>query len=252
VQSAFNDSSNTDNIKICRYSEHAICKVRIRERMSTIVKLPIYDKIKTHILGDNTNFSFDILDDSRNKAVIRGIYPGADTSLSIIGESGFIYVFYIRIDSTNSKFVPDLLVNLKLNKKDSATVIAMEKANRKLQELQQNNKSLDPIIKQELDYLDKKHLINASQLNFGFKQINGDKALMPKKIFDDGIWTYFKYGEDNLIDKSKLPVIYAVRDGYDMPINSRIENGYLILETVSDKWTLRSGESYACVQRGGV
>jgi hypothetical protein len=37
---------------------------------------------------------------------------------------------------------------------------------------------------------------------------------------------------------SKLPVIYAVVDGHDMPVNSKIEGGYLITETISDKWTI--------------
>jgi hypothetical protein len=42
---------------------------------------------------------------SRHTFKLQGIYPGADTNLTAIGESGLIYAFYIRIDSVKSKFL---------------------------------------------------------------------------------------------------------------------------------------------------
>jgi type IV secretory pathway VirB9-like protein len=252
VQSAFNDSSNTDNIKICRYSERAICKVRIRERMPAIIELPKFDKIKTKILGDTKNFSFDEFDESRQRGMLRGIYPGADTNLMIVGESGFVYSFYIRIDSVNSQFVPDFVVYLKTNNKDTNTLEALQdirKSNEKKQELANSQKHPKQVTKQELDYLDKKQLINTNNLNFNYKQIDGDKSLMPNAIFDDGIWTYFKYGKQDLISSKDLPVIYQVKDGFDVPRNSRIEGPYLIVETTGGSWTIRAGGKHACVRK---
>lgn len=254
VQSVFNNSSDSENIKICRYSNRTICKVRIRERMPAIIHLPKFEKIQSWVLGDNKNFSFDVLDKTQRKAVLRGLYPGADTNLSIIGESGYIYPFYIRIDSAKSNFLSDFIVNIKLNNKDKNKLLALEAANRKqtLAKLNNDTKLADankPNIT-ELDYLAKKALINASDLNFDFKQISGDKTITPIKIFDDGIWTYFQYGNKNLIKAQDLPVIYKVKDGFDTPVNSRIEAGYLIAETTADKWTIRSGQKHACIRRG--
>lgn len=253
VQTAFNNSSDTDNIKICRYSSRTICKIRIRERMPAIIQLPQNDKIKTFVLGDSETFNFSEIDSTRTRAKLSGNYPGADTNLAIVGESGFIYSFYVRIDSVKSKFLSDFIVNIRLNRNDDDKLRSITSKQKK-EQLTSKNIIENSIItkkptKKEFDYLDKKSSININQLNFNFSQTNGDKALMPLKIFDDGAWTYFQYGKNNLINKTKLPVIYAVRDGYDMPINSRIEGEYLILETISNKWTIRSGESFACVQK---
>lgn len=256
VQAAFNHSSNTDNIKVCHHSNRTICKIRIRERMPAIIKLPRYDKIQSWILGDNQNFSFDVLDQTQQKAVLRGIYPGADTNLSIIGESGFIYVFYIRIDSAASQYLSDFIVYIKLKDKDKKTLREFEITQRKkLQQITKSNvdtkieNSSNKPNKTDLDYLDKKSLIDASQLNFNFQLVGGDKILMPNKIFDDGIWTYFQYGKKDLLKTQDLPVIYKVKDGFDTPVNSRIEGGYLIAETTSKKWTIRAGQVHACVHR---
>lgn len=258
VQTAFNDSNNTDNIKICRYSNRTICKVRIRERMPAVIRLPKYDKIQSWVLGDEKNFSFDVIDNSQQRALLRGIYPGADTNLNIIGESGFIYSFYVRIDSSASKHLSDFIVNLRLNNKDKKTLYALETARRKkaLSQKEIKDKTQKATIANltkpsasELDYLDKKALINVADLNLNFKQVSGDKALMPSKIFDDGIWTYFKYGDKDLIKSQNLPTVFRVKDGFDTLVNSRIEGGYLVAETTSDKWTIRLGQAHACVHK---
>ena len=255
VQSAFNNSNDTDNIKVCRYSDRTICKIRIRERMSAIIKLPDNDKIKTKILADNTNFSFTAIDSNRNRGELRGTYPGADTTLFVVGDSGFIYPFYVRIDSVKSKFLPDMVVKIKLNKKDQKKLDAFVIAQRKAQEhskKQEQKSSAELVNKPEqndLDYLDKKALISVTDLNLNFKQVSGDSALMPSKIFDDGVWTYFKYGDKDLTKTQDLPVVFKVKDGFDTPANYRIENGYIIAETTSDKWTIRLGQSHACVQK---
>ena len=255
VQEAFNGSNDIDNIKTCRYSSRTICKIRIRERMPAIIKLPQFEKIKSWILGDEKNFSFVPIDETQQKAMLRGIYPGADTNLSIIGESGLIYSFYIRIDSSSSRYLSDFIVNVKLNDKDKKTLVVLETAKRKKvieKTKQQALVVIDQPNKADLDYLDKKALINVADLDLSFKQVSGDEALMPSKIFDDGIWTYFKYGDKDLTKTQDLPVIYKVKDGFDTPVNSRIENGYLIAETVADKWTIRSGQAHACVHKTRV
>lgn len=249
VQEAFNTSSSTANIKVCKQSKVTICKLRLRERIATLLKFD--EKIKSFILGDSLNFSFEQINNSRHTFKLQGIYPGADTNLTAIGESGLIYAFYIRIDSVKSKFLPFFVVRVVANplllKKTKENKKALQVEN----EIEKNSSKEINIdeVKKSIDYLSTKPSVKPESLNFNFKIINGDEALMPKTIFDDGVWTYWQYGDKNLNSTSKLPVIYAVVDGHDMPVNSKIEGGYLITETISDKWTIRSGEAHACVHK---
>lgn len=254
VQSAFDESSNTSNIINCRYSKKRICKIRIRSRMSSIIELPQNDKIKTWILGDSKNFSFEPIDELQQRAVLRSKIPGADTNLSIIGTSGFIYPFYIRADSSSSKYLPSFITRLTLNIADKLALQKLMKIKQdEINEEKAKNKLTKPIKlqrdKKPEDYLAKKPIINISNIFTDFKQVSGDKALMPTQIFDDGVWTYFKYGDNNMTAVQELPVIYKVQNGYDTPVNSRIEDGFLIIEGTSDKWTIRSGQSSACIEK---
>lgn len=261
VQEAFNTSSEKDNIKACAQSNTAICKLRLRERMPAV--MTFNEDVRSFVLGDGLNFAFSSVDGSRNIYKLEGYYPGADTNLTIVGESGLIYSFYVRIDSIASTFVSDFVINVSGN---SNVISASKKA--LIQQRKENAsnpkrfsdeaslkvkaaqiKIAKEATKKAIDYLDTKPNVKVEHLNFNFELINGDKALMPKSVFDDGLWTYWQYGNKNLNTIDRLPVPYAVVDGHDMPVNSRIEGGYLITEGVSQKWTLRSGERYACVRK---
>ena len=261
VQEAFNTSSETDNIKACAQSKTAICKLRLRERMPAV--MTFNEDVRSFVLGDGLNFAFSSVDGSRNIYKLEGYYPGADTNLTIVGESGLIYSFYVRIDSIASTFVSDFVINVSGN---SNVIASSKQALIKQREWQANNpksfideaslkvkkaniKAAKEATKKAIDYLDTKPNVKVEHLNFNFELVNGDKALMPTSVFDDGLWTYWQYGNQNLNAIDRLPVPYAVVDGHDMPVNSRIEGGYLITEGVSQKWTLRSGERYACVRK---
>jgi type IV secretory pathway VirB9-like protein len=257
VQEAFNTSSEKDNIKVCAQSNTAICKLRLRERMPAV--MTFNEDVRSFVLGDGLNFAFSSVDGSRNIYKLESYYPGADTNLTIVGESGLIYSFYVRIDSIASKFVSDFVVNVYGNPifiSSSKEALIKQRATDAKNPKKFSDKASIRVktaqiktAKEAIDYLDTKPGVKVEHLNFNFEIVNGDQALMPKSVFDDGIWTYWQYGNQNLNSIDRLPVPYAVVDGHDMPVNSRIEGGYLITEGVSQKWTLRSGENYACVRK---
>jgi hypothetical protein len=66
---------------------------------------------------------------------LQGIYPGADTNLTAIGESGLIYAFYIRIDSVKSKFLPFFVVRVVAN----PLLLKKAKENKKALQVENNN-----------------------------------------------------------------------------------------------------------------
>ena len=68
---------------------------------------------------------------------------------------------------------------------------------------------------------------------------------MAEEIFSDKKFTYFKYSKDKL---PQIPVIFAVIDKQDSPIETRILGDYIIAETINPKFTIKSGDSYVCVE----
>lgn len=244
VQRAFDNATARATVRTYPYDGKATVKVRLREYMHTMVVLPEGERIKDFTLGDSHIFALvpHVENDKPNNIFdLMGKNPGADTSLTVVGESGNIYSFYLRNDTVQSPFVPDLVVYI-----TDDTVI--KKVCVECQDKEKPAEQDKPI---KPDYLASLPLVDPANINTNYVYGKGDESLAPLLVFDDGHFTYFKFGEENLDAVIELPVPYRVAGGYDTPVNSRIAKGTIIAETISGKWTLRLGDDYLCVRRDG-
>lgn len=255
VQEVFNTSDPRANILRFKYDERTTWKIRLREFMSTVIKLPENEFLTSYVLGDDYNFSLTpvILNAERtaNSFAVYATNPGSDTNLVVFGSSGLIYSFYLRCDTVKSDQNPTLVVYIEKKGLQLPAEIKEVSEDEPCQECLKDN---PPVKQKETDgeYLRSLPDIKISSLNFSYTTSKGDSSLSPIRIFDDGHFTYFQF-EDSV----KLPVIYQVLDGYDTPTNSRVEitkeentvkYRTIIAETINDKWTLRSNEKFLCVR----
>ena len=278
-------SDNTLNIKFVAGETH---KIRTRANMTTTIILD-GDKIASVIIGDSVGFEMKELGTSKydlsNILTIKPKLIGIDTNLTIIGESGNIYSFYVFSTDHKNRRNPVFLVFVsEIRKIDKIKVENLEEKAKKEQEkafkklIGNDSNSSD----EKEDNDDTKHL-SSFQLNDSIEEetdkeiIIGDKInkikikkdeikrvymqfpktkwgveskasvkLKAKDIFHDKKWTYFKF--DRELATSKFPAIFRVIDGYDNPMNSRVVGNYLIVETIADKWTMRIGNEWVCVR----
>ena len=84
-------------------------KVRLREGMGTVFKLPDWDVIDQSVLADGVNFRQK---EMNNKAMlyVEALTAGADTSLTVVGRSGNIYNFYLASQGVRSETISDQVV----------------------------------------------------------------------------------------------------------------------------------------------
>ena len=74
--------------------------------------------------------------------------------------------------------------------------------------------------------------------------ISGSDEVAPLRIFDDGEFTYFQFEDIN----AELPAFYWVdAEGNESIINYRTRGNYIVVERVSNKFTLRHGNEIVCV-----
>lgn len=83
-------------------------------------------------------------------------------------------------------------------------------------------------------------------LNYDYT-LSGDQDIAPLQIFDDGLFTYFKFPQN-----SPMPAIFEVgTDGYEGLVNFRIEgiedDEYVVVEAILSQFTLRYGDLAVCV-----
>ncbi|GAA7310257.1 hypothetical protein ID0603_01130 [Helicobacter pylori] len=276
IQGSFFDKnrskmSNTLNIN---YFQGQTYKIRLRYAMATLLffSKPISD----FVLGDKVGFDAKILESNDRILLIKPLQIGVDSNISVIDNEGKIFSFYVFSTTFTSSKHPNLQVFIEDKNYYTNAFIKPQKENQENmaenapKDAQKNNKPL----KEEKEETKEKEeetitigdntnamKIVKKDIQKGYKALKSSQrkwyclgicskksklSLMPKEIFNDKQFTYFKF--DKRLALSKFPVIYKVVDGYDNPVNTRIVGDYIIAEDVSAKWTLRLGKDYLCIR----
>ncbi|OOQ23803.1 conjugal transfer protein [Helicobacter pylori] len=275
IQGSFFDKnrskmSNTLNID---YFQGQTYKIRLRYAMATLLffSKPISD----FVLGDKVGFDAKILESNDRILLIKPLQIGVDSNISVIDSDGKIFSFYVFSTTFTSSKHPNLQVFIEDKNYYTNAFIKPQKENKEnkentLENTPTNNKPL----KEEKEETKEKEeetitigdntnamKIIKKDIQKGYKALKSSQrkwyclwacskksklSLMPKEIFNDKQFTYFKF--DKRLALSKFPVIYKVVDGYDNPVNTRIVGDYIIAEDVSAKWTLRLGKDYLCIR----
>ncbi|MFP6130915.1 TrbG/VirB9 family P-type conjugative transfer protein [Helicobacter pylori] len=277
IQGSFFDKnrskmSNTLNID---YFQGQTYKIRLRYAMATLLffSKPISD----FVLGDKVGFDAKILESNDRILLIKPLQIGVDSNISVIDSEGKIFSFYVFSTTFTSSKHPNLQVFIEDKNYYSNAFIKPQKENKEnaLENTPTNNKPLkeEPLKAEKEETKEKEEetitigdntnavKIIKKDIQKGYKALKSSQrkwyclgicskksklSLMPKEIFNDKQFTYFKF--DKRLALSKFPVIYKVVDGYDNPVNTRIVGDYIIAEDVSAKWTLRLGKDYLCIR----
>ncbi len=269
IQGSFFDKnrskmSNTLNID---YFQGQTYKIRLRYAMATLLffSKPISD----FVLGDKVGFDAKILESNDRILLIKPLQIGVDSNISVIDNEGKIFSFYVFSTTFTSSKHPNLQVFIEDKNYYSNAFMKPQNKENALENAPTNNKPLkEEPLKEEKE---EETIIIGDNTNAmkivkkdiqkGYRALKSSQrkwyclwacskksklSLMPKEIFNDKQFTYFKF--DKKLALSKFPVIYKVVDGYDNPVNTRIVGDYIIAEDVSTKWTLRLGKDYLCIR----
>jgi type IV secretory pathway VirB9-like protein len=195
--------------------------------MTTTIVFPQWERIEEVIIGDEGNYQ--VLKPKDNILIIRPTnYVGIDTSVTLIGESGHVYAFYVRVEGHNSKNISDITVRMQVPE----PVYAYAKQAKQSREVEQEKE----------DYLEEAYF-DSSKLDFKFS-MSGDESIAPDLVYSDGVRTWFDYG-DNL-DERNLPTFFSVADGYQKAINVTLD-GTRLMAHGAGSFVLKNGDKVTCV-----
>ncbi|MFA4805991.1 TrbG/VirB9 family P-type conjugative transfer protein [Helicobacter pylori] len=275
IQGSFFDKnrskmSNTLNID---YFQGQTYKIRLRYAMATLLffSKPISD----FVLGDKVGFDAKILESNDRILLIKPLQIGVDSNISVIDNEGKVFSFYVFSTTFTSSKHPNLQVFIEDKNYYSNAFMKPQNKENALENAPTNNKPLkeEPLKEEKEETKEKEEetitigdntnamKIVKKDIQKGYRALKSSQrkwyclgicskksklSLMPKEIFNDKQFTYFKF--DKRLALSKFPVIYKVVDGYDNPVNTRIVGDYIIAEDVSAKWTLRLGKDYLCIR----
>lgn len=79
-------------------------------------------------------------------------------------------------------------------------------------------------------------------LNFAYR-VAGDRALLPARVWDDGVLTYFEFAPEK-----SIPAIFAGGPGKNESlVNSLIRGRVIVVQQTGTRFTLRSGKQMATI-----
>jgi hypothetical protein len=170
--------------------------------------------------------------------------------MTMIGSSGNLYNFYLRSEGWNSTQITDLAVYVTAGKpglaglEDNASARATAGSGK-------TGGGADADGDAPEDYL-REIAFDPASIQFNmrvFAKTPADIEIAPLRVFSDGVWTYFDYGDK--ADTQRRPVVFQLVDGVETMVNTRTagpRGNMVVAEAVGD-FVLRNGRRIICVYR---
>ncbi len=264
VQEVWDQATNTNGVFRFQYCKHCTYKARLREHMVTVIELPSGETIDKADVGDGATFQVQIR--NPNRLAIRPTGFGIDTNLIVYGKSGAIYPIYLRAESFNSVNIPDLLVRIEgtipnikpgsdlIDQKDETPLSVNEKTEAPLLQIDAITSLKSPErARAEGDFVQEVPFDPDTLRGWGDYKLwsggLGGADLKPETVFRDDYFTYIRFGD--AWKDIELPTAYVVIDGIDELVNTRVQGHTYIVESTQKLITLKSGESFLCIEYAG-
>jgi type IV secretion system protein VirB9 len=210
---------NEKRIKIINYMPNTVFNFTGHYFYQTIIEFALDEEIDTISMGTPTPWQ---IVPAGNRIFIKPIEEDATTNMTIITNKR-MYFFEMHAKNAEGINDEDLSFVVKFVYPDDGSNFGAVK---------HISASTGPdLTKPEL-------------YNFKYSISGSGKLIEPLQVFDDGEFTYFKFRDIN----SELPAFFLVdATGNEGLINYRVTGGYVVVERVAPKFTLRHGNDVICI-----
>lgn len=204
-------------IKQVVYDASQVYELTAHYGFQTAIEFGDKENIVTVALGDSIAWQSV---PAGNRLFLKPVEPQAKTNLTVITDQR---TYFFNLNSSQRKAGQTFLVRFQYPNE---------------QFLQQHAAPAKPIINDDARF-------DPLTLHMNYAVSGDAQALALKKVFDDGRFTYFLFGE-----QAEIPAVYQVSaDGTEALVNTRREGRYWVVEQIGERFTLRSGMTYLCVKR---
>ena len=237
IQEAWKNGGETAGVYTVAHRENKVIRVIARENTKVMLQLPTFETVKEVVVGNEAILAASPI--AHNRLILTPQhFVGVDTNLTVIGESGLVYSFYVQIHGYNSKKIPDFKVIV------WSPLKPLPRRRVEEQEKQEEERTTEKIAAQQSqgDFLEKVPF-SPEHLTYGFAMA-GDKAIAPKRVFTDGWRTFFDFGER--MGRSEIPAVFRVVDGIDTQTGA-VRKGNLLVVPETGTFALLLGSQRVCV-----
>ena len=204
-------------IRTVRYSPNEVYQFIGHYGYQSSIEFEEGEKIQTVSVGDSTAW---LINPSSSRLFLKPIDQNALTNMTVITDKRS-YLFELHAEETKDIRDKNMVFSYRFIYPQS------------------DSSALDYTQYEPLPDLEKE----AEKYNFNYS-IRGSTVIEPIRIFDDGEFTYFEFKDKN----AEIPAFFRVDSvGNEELINFRKRGNYIVVERVSQRFTLRRGADISCV-----
>lgn len=210
---------NESRIRVINYIPNSVIRFIGHYNFHSIIEFGQDEEIKTITMGDTSGWQ---LNPAGNRIFLKPIGEDAITNMTVI-TSRRTYFFEMHAEHATSISDSSLAFITKFMYPDGQLGIPNHIGNG---------------VTSGLD------LAKPTGYNFRYRISGKATNIEPILVFDDGKFTYFKFRDIN----ADIPSIFLVDPSQNESlINYRVVDGYIVVERVAPKFTLRNGRDVICV-----
>jgi len=239
------------------WTKGTVLPIKTRADMATLVTLPTGEAIADYTVGTDGLFQIDTRQGSQTMYISpSAANQGNDTNLIVTGQSGNVYIFYLRAYPVNSNEISYSQVDISLGNGGAVMTSGTTAGTGKMGTMAGNaapqKKSVVGVDGEDYGWI-KTMKIDPSEFRFDldiFVPNPDDYVIAPERVWRDRIFTYIDFG-DKVISMTQRPVVSLLVEGGESPVSFRTdgEDGrLLIVEAVGDM-VLRSGQRIVCIKK---
>lgn len=209
-------------IKSFTYHENEVYYLKGHYGFTMVIEFSPKEKVESISIGDSEAWQIQP-GNRKNLIYIKPLEQNAETNMTVL-TSKRIYTFELAASKAASPKSSALTFRVKFRYPDEESLELANFSNR-----QAGN--YDPL--QGAD---------TSGWNFDYSY-SGSKGLRPKRVFDDGTFTYFEFKKPDV-----APAIFSVDEkGNESLVNFNMEGSYMIVNSTKRQFTLRDGDTATCI-----
>lgn len=210
--------------RVVRYSYSENKVFDLVGHMGYATTLAFGEKIVAASVGDPLAWETTPLG-NRHLLTIKPLEAKSTTSLTVVGESGRIYIFRL---TAREGYVADDQITYRVNFRYP------DREAKRLAALEDQYPKGDP--------RDPDNRIDPDDLNFDYAYRGGGE-LRPTRAFDDGEKTYFQWPKNR-----RSPAIFTVDgEGREAVVNYTVRGDYFVVHGIARQFTFRDGSDVTCI-----
>lgn len=217
-----------NRIKIINYTPNTVFKFVGHYEYQSIIEFSQEEEIETISMGTPTPW---LLVPAGNRIFLKPIEDNATTNMTVITNKR-MYFFEMHAEEASSVNDDNLNFVVKFVYPDQFSGI-------------NNGSTISTAGVSQLGSATGPDMSHPEKYNFKYTISTAVEGITePLQVFDDGEFTYLKFPDIN----AELPAVFLVdSEGKESLVNFRIDNNYLVIERVADRFTLRHGNDIVCV-----